>query len=354
MVRGLTGMSRLGGITVLSQSISMRRPGLRLLATSLTGVVALLVGLVGAAPAAQADGTYCGYPVLGAIEAKYRAMAPNPNRAWESKLGCPQSGEKRTPDGRGRFTTFAGGTIYWTSATGAHAVWGEIGKKWGQLGWERGALGYPKADEFTNPDGVGKRQEYEGGTLYWNPDAGAFAVWGRIGELWGQFGYERGSFGYPTSDEFSISGGGKTQAYQNATLAWYPGTGDENKPGCTSECVVYRASCSGPWAEEVEVFRNLTNGRQSVSIRPTAAAYTDAQDDEPRFWNEIWSCVPYPKGLSDDQGESLYKQMACHDRFADVTGHGGDTWDLEAWRSNQPWSYVTNPIYLPFHECNWD
>lgn len=334
--------------------LRVRRPRAlaRLVAVAATALATAFT-VVGVAPAAVADGSYCGYQVLGAIEATYKAMAPNPSRPWESTLGCPQSGEKKTPDGRGRFTTFAGGSIYWTSSTGARAVWGEIGKKWGQLGWERGSLGYPKAAELTNPDGVGKRQEYEGGTVYWHPNSGAYAVWGRIGSLWGEHGYESGSFGYPTSDEFSISGGGKTQAYDRATLAWYPGTGDSSKPGCTSECVVYRATCTSPLIQNVEVFRNLSNGRQSVSIRPTQAAFTDAQYDEPGFWDDIWACVPYPKGLTADQGDSLYKQMACHDRFANISGGGGDTWDLEAWRSNQPWSYVTNPVYVPSHQCNW-
>ncbi|WP_107486566.1 hypothetical protein [Streptomyces sp. MUSC 14] len=37
--------------------------------------------------------------------------------------------------------------------------------KWRAIGWEAGKLGYPVDDELTNPDGQGKRQQFEGGTV---------------------------------------------------------------------------------------------------------------------------------------------------------------------------------------------
>ncbi|MFI9025290.1 hypothetical protein [Streptomyces sp. NPDC053560] len=53
------------------------------------------------------------------------------------------------------------------------------------MGREAGKLGFPLGDEPTNPDGQGKRQQFEGGTVPWHPTLsnGAHPVWGRIGEL---------------------------------------------------------------------------------------------------------------------------------------------------------------------------
>lgn len=58
-------------------------------------------------------------------------------------LGACTAGEPATPDGVGRFNHFERGSIYWTQTTGAHEVHGPIRAKWESLGWETGALGYP-------------------------------------------------------------------------------------------------------------------------------------------------------------------------------------------------------------------
>ncbi|GAA3081608.1 hypothetical protein GCM10020000_79420 [Streptomyces olivoverticillatus] len=148
-------------------------------ALTLTATLASLT--VQVTPAA-ADETICGHQVGGAILSKYQEMD-----GQKSPLGCPTSDELTTPNGRGKYNTFDGGSIYWTAATGAHPVWGAIRDKWGSLGWENGKLGFPVSDELANPDGQGRRQQFEGGTVYWHPTLsnGAHPVWGKIGELWG-------------------------------------------------------------------------------------------------------------------------------------------------------------------------
>src|SRR5882757_8240111 len=64
---------------------------------------------------------------------------------------------------------YQGGSIYWTQATGAHEVHGDIRGKWASLGWERGFLGYPVGDESGTPDGVGRFNHFQGGSIYWTP-----------------------------------------------------------------------------------------------------------------------------------------------------------------------------------------
>ncbi|MBZ6156260.1 LGFP repeat-containing protein [Streptomyces olivaceus] len=193
-----------------------------------TLAAAAVITTVSLPTAAKADSQYCGrpYQVLGAIQVKYDEMG-----GPTSPLGCPKSDEQTTPNGRGKFTTFDGGSIYWTSDTGAHPLWGTIGEKWGQLGWEGGALGFPKSDEFTNSDGAGKRQEYEGGTIYWHPSRsnGAHPVWGEIGEKWGAAGWENGPYGYPVTDEAPglRPEDGYSQQFENGPIGWAPGEADD-------------------------------------------------------------------------------------------------------------------------------
>jgi len=74
--------------------------------------------------------------------------------------------------GGGRFNNFEKGYIYWSPATGAHAVYGEIGKKWDELGRERGALGYPITDEEPAENGA-RISRFQHAAIYWSPQTGA-------------------------------------------------------------------------------------------------------------------------------------------------------------------------------------
>ena len=94
------------------------------------------------------------FEVHGAIREKYLALG-----AEASILGYPRTDESSTPDGRGRFNHFQGGSIYWTPGTGAHEVHGLIRDGWSALGWERNPqLGYPISDELIPDPRVGHRR----------------------------------------------------------------------------------------------------------------------------------------------------------------------------------------------------
>jgi len=88
-------------------------------------------------------------------------------------LGRPRGPEGNTPDGRGHFRHFEGGSIYVSLGTDAHEVHGAIRGKWEELEWERGFLGYPVTDETPTPDGRGRFNPFEGGSIYWTPETGA-------------------------------------------------------------------------------------------------------------------------------------------------------------------------------------
>ncbi|MCW2713141.1 MAG: hypothetical protein JWN88_188 [Frankiales bacterium] len=144
---------------------------------------------------------------------------------WEnSPLGFPITDEVATPWVFGRFNHFEGGSIYWTPATGAHEVRGAIRGKWSGLGWENGLLGFPVTDELGTPDGSGRFNHFQGGSIYWTPATGAHEVHGAIRQRWAGLGWERGALGYPTSDEYSVPGGRRSD-FQKGSITWDASSG---------------------------------------------------------------------------------------------------------------------------------
>jgi len=158
------------------------------------------------------------HEVHGDIRAKWTQLG-----AERSFLGYPLTDETVTPDGIGRYNHFQGGSIYWTPKTGAYEVHGDIRAKWAQLGWERSFLGYPLTDETVTPDGIGRYNHFQGGSIYWTPKTGAHEVHGDIRAKWAQLGWERSYLGYPISDELvTADGKGRYSIFQGGSLYWTP------------------------------------------------------------------------------------------------------------------------------------
>jgi len=150
----------------------------------------------------------------GAIDAKYRALG-----GCGSVLGVPKTNEVAAPDGVGRYTVFDRGSIYWTQATGAFEVHGVIRDQWSALAWETGPLGYPISDELQTPDGVGRYNVFEHGSVYWTEATGAHEVLGMIRDKWKEVGWEAGALGYPVSGEYAVAGGRKSD-FQHGSITW--------------------------------------------------------------------------------------------------------------------------------------
>jgi len=142
------------------------------------------------------------HEVHGLIAIKYRTGAGGP-----TTYGLPLTDEVTTPDGVGRFNHFQGGSIYWTPSTGAHTVYGGIKAEWAATGWEQGILGYPTSDE-NNALAPGRYNDFQHGVIYWSPTTGAHEVHGAILGAWAGLGYERSGLGFPTTDVVYIPNGG--------------------------------------------------------------------------------------------------------------------------------------------------
>lgn len=139
------------------------------------------------------------HEVHGAIRAHWASLK------WERGfLGYPETDELHGRDekGKGRYSRFQNGTIYWHKTTGAHEVHGAILRKYHELGEEASFLGYPTTDERKTPAPRGRFNHFVGGSIYWTPQTGAHEVHGLIRKYWAQHGWERNdALGFPLTDE---------------------------------------------------------------------------------------------------------------------------------------------------------
>ena len=163
------------------------------------------------------------YTLCGRIRDKYIELG-----GPASFLGAPTSGEILNPDGVGKRASFEGNSsIYWHPDTDAHQIGGRIGDKWADFGLEAGPLGYPITDELTNPDGYGKRQAFQAdSSIYYSEATDAHQIGGDIGKRWGELRWEASYLGYPTTDEVSTPNGqGRVNHFERGSVYWTGTTG---------------------------------------------------------------------------------------------------------------------------------
>lgn len=154
------------------------------------------------------------FEVHGKIAQKWKSLG-----GAGGSLGSPISDETDMGDGRGRFSNFQGGTIFWSKETGAHSMYGPIMPKWIALHDGRGLLGYPTSDESLTPDKRGHYVHFENGSIYWTASTGAHEVHGEIRDKWASLHWERGPLGYPISDEFQ-NGVYRRSNFQHGFIRW--------------------------------------------------------------------------------------------------------------------------------------
>lgn len=136
-----------------------------------------------------------------AIDSKYTKLGGS-----AGFLGGVIEGLSKTPDGVGFFKRYVGGSIYYSPRTGAQEIGGSIRDKWASLGWERSFLGYPATDETVTPDGFGRYNHFQNGSIYYSPRTGAQEIHGAIRNQWASMGWERSYLGYPTTGVMPVSG----------------------------------------------------------------------------------------------------------------------------------------------------
>ncbi|MGG5260332.1 LGFP repeat-containing protein [Phycicoccus avicenniae] len=120
-------------------------------------------------------------------------------------LGGPPAADDALAGGAWR-RRFPGADLYWGHDVGAHEVHGDIRAKYDVLGGPTGLLGLPVTDETGTPDGVGRFNHFQGGSIYWTPRTGPFLVHGGVRDTWAGLGWERGWLGYPVADQKTLTG----------------------------------------------------------------------------------------------------------------------------------------------------
>lgn len=137
---------------------------------------------------------------------------------FQPKIGYPTGTVSCGLYNGGCYQPFTGGNIYWSAATGAHAVTGAYWKGWGEAAWQRG-IGYPKGSVVCGLYGSGCYQPFSGGNIYWTAASGAHAVNEPYMSQWRVAGWQMGKLGYPTQAAISYAGY-KTVRFQGGTMTW--------------------------------------------------------------------------------------------------------------------------------------
>ncbi len=161
------------------------------------------------------------------------------NLAWRGSgglggpLGARQSAQ--TPVGTdGAAQGYAGGKIFFSPQTGAHAVTGAILSKYESLGGPTGDLGYPVGAEVDGgvPNSrVSSFSAPDKPVIFWTPDTGAVVVRGAINAAWAKLGGATGALGVPT-DPPTVKGDTVTQTFTGGELSWNKATNQfGSKPG---------------------------------------------------------------------------------------------------------------------------
>ena len=127
----------------------------------------------------------------------------------------------QTPVNGGAYQRFERGVVYWSGATGAHFVSGDVLGAFGRYGWQGGFLGFPTSDEVAGKGGA--YQRFAGGVIYRGP-GGAHPVWGDMLSAYGRNGWQDGAMGYPIGDVTGTPGG-LYQRFERGVAYWSGATG---------------------------------------------------------------------------------------------------------------------------------
>ncbi|WP_083828578.1 GH25 family lysozyme [Parafrankia sp. EUN1f] len=137
-------------------------------------------------------------------------------------LGAPTNTELAAGGG-GRWRPFTNGLLFWSVRTGARALHGEVARKYLALGGSDSFLKRPLSDvEWAAAPGAHQAM-FEGGWIYWSLATGAHEVHGQILRHYLDLGGSVSSLGLPVTDEYSVPGG-RESAFQFGRLRWMAAT----------------------------------------------------------------------------------------------------------------------------------
>jgi LGFP repeat/Concanavalin A-like lectin/glucanases superfamily len=163
-------------------------------------------------------------PVLGQIWVDYEGMGES------AAIGLPVAAA--TAMGGGIQQLFRGARMYLKSgASKAFEVHGAILAKYLSSGGPT-TWGYPVSNEhdvMSDSLAIGRISEFEGCSIFWSVNSGAFEVHGDIRSKYRSVGGPAGDLGFPTSDESNVPGASAPARYntfQNGSIVWFGSTAE--------------------------------------------------------------------------------------------------------------------------------
>ena len=122
----------------------------------------------------------------------------------------------------GKIGVFENGRIYNSKATGAHEVHGPILDKYYDIGghWN---WGYPTTDVIAATGG--RASKFTKANIYWSSANGAHHVYGKILAKYAEIGGSGSSLGLPIGDEYTTAAGRRRQYFKNGYIEFDPATG---------------------------------------------------------------------------------------------------------------------------------
>ena len=210
-------------------------------------------------------------------------------------------------DGCGQ--AFARASVYWSKSTGAQVVGGGIFAAYAALGYENGRLGYPATAEQVAPDGIGRLQRFQGGTMVWGPSTGAVVVTGGIASEWLRVKGVTGTLGYPVTAEEGTARG-RVQEFTGGRIYWSAATGARAISGAFLDRFVELDEGAGVLGLPTSAERGMAGGRVQ-SFQGGDIVWSSATGAQP-LWGAVrtrWSSLGGAKSsfgypLSAEQAEA--------------------------------------------------
>lgn len=153
-------------------------------------------------------------PLWGGIERRYAAIGSE-----SSPIGLPTARETNGKVPGARQVMFRDGTILWAKGSGAWELKGGVFYLYRSLGDYTDDLGVPTGTEYSGAKAGSVKQNFTKGRIYWSSGTGARAVYGQIGTKYRSLGEEGSKLGLPTSSEYTVSGG-RAVDFQGGKITW--------------------------------------------------------------------------------------------------------------------------------------
>ena len=185
-------------------------------------------------------------------------------------LGAPVSAEVQNDDREGWHQDFEWGSIYFHPNLGAYEVHGAIRERWLAMGREQSSIGYPLTDETPTPEGVGRFNHFQRGSIYWHLSTGAHDVQDRIRERWAELRWEQGFLGFPV-DNYHLETRGRTALAVNR----FQGGRIEHD---TAVDALYVYRCPTPASPNFRVRIVAISARDADGSRPVNITVSQIQD----------------------------------------------------------------------------